>query len=59
MKNKIDLNESIDDVLVETLMNSLSEVVQYFEISCMTGDGFDDLSNWLVMNCFECKNSVR
>ncbi|MHA1930455.1 MAG: GTPase domain-containing protein, partial [Candidatus Thorarchaeota archaeon] len=52
VKNKIDLNETIDEVLVDTLMKYDSDVVQYFEVSCMTGAGFDEISDWLVTNCF-------
>ena len=56
VKNKIDLKETIDETLIDTLMKNDSDVVQYFEVSCMTGAGFDEISEWLVSNCFECEN---
>lgn len=56
VKNKIDLKETVDETLVDTLMKSDPDVVQYFEVSCMTGVGFDEISEWLVTNCFDCED---
>lgn len=58
VKNKIDLNETIDETLIDTLMKYDDDVSRYFEVSCMTGAGFDDLCDWLVTSCFGTKNSI-
>lgn len=47
IKNKIDLTDSIDDFLVNQVRKN-PNVVNYFEISCKTGEGVEALLKWLI-----------
>ncbi len=46
--NKCDLESSIDRGLVEQFMVSEPLTAAYFEVSCMDGQGLDELQQWLV-----------
>lgn len=48
IKNKIDLPSRLDDSLVEHLLAATPRIVKYFEVSCLTGQGLDDLKKWLL-----------
>lgn len=46
--NKSDLDRSIDPGLVEQFMKSEPLAEAYFEISCLDGQGVNNLKDWLV-----------
>ncbi|NWF97025.1 MAG: GTPase domain-containing protein [Candidatus Thorarchaeota archaeon] len=50
LMNKCDLKREMDRGLVEALLKSEPKIEQYFEISCKTGAGLQELSSWLVLN---------
>lgn len=52
VKNKIDLDCVYDDNLVEGIKKQ-EQVEEYFEISCLTGEGIDTLFQWVSKYCFD------
>jgi GTPase SAR1 family protein len=48
--NKNDLDWNIDPILVERFIESEPLIVNYFGISCKTGQGLKEFSEWLVNN---------
>lgn len=53
VSNKQDLGGTINRVLIDHVLENESRIVQYFEISCMSGYGIDRLKNWLIKNYFQ------
>ena len=47
VKNKNDLENSFDESLLN-ILKGLEEIKNYFEISCLTGEGVEDLKNWIT-----------
>ncbi len=56
IKNKMDLENNIDDSLVELMMSSIKG---YFEISCYDGKGVEELKKWFSEFFIECNNGYR
>ncbi|TXT54804.1 MAG: putative GTPase KRas protein [Candidatus Thorarchaeota archaeon] len=52
IRNKCDLNCSMDKGLIEAVLQSNPQIVSYFETSCLTGSGLDEVRQWLVNNLF-------
>jgi len=48
--NKSDLGRCVDSGLVVKFMESEPLISAYFEVSCMSGEGFPELQSWLVTN---------
>lgn len=53
IQNKCDLGSCIDSELVSRFMASEPMVSMYFQVSCMSGEGFPELQAWLVENVSE------
>jgi len=56
IKNKIDLESSIDDSLLELLKMDLKA---YFEVSCYNGAGIDKLKRWFDEFFYECNSAFE
>lgn len=56
IKNKIDLESSIDDSLLELLKMDLKA---YFEVSCYNGVGIDKLKQWFDVFFHECNSAFE
>lgn len=46
INNKADLESTIDTFLIKAVTNQ-SEIIKFFEISCLNGKGIEELGNWL------------
>ena len=53
IRNKIDLINTIDLSLITSLMEVDKRIKKYFEVSCVTGEGFDLLYQWLTTGIFK------
>ncbi len=52
IKNKIDLNSTIDKSLIDYFAKMDTQFKGTFEVSCLTKEGIEDLSNWLEEELF-------
>lgn len=52
IRNKIDLMNTIDQTLITDLMQMDPRIKEYFELSCVTGEGFDSFYHWLITGVF-------
>ncbi|MHA1770391.1 MAG: GTPase domain-containing protein [Candidatus Thorarchaeota archaeon] len=48
IRNKVDLPDSFDQELVDILLKNMPQIQGYFETSCVTGEGLDELRRWLI-----------
>ncbi|MBD3404963.1 MAG: hypothetical protein GF411_02370 [Candidatus Lokiarchaeota archaeon] len=53
VRNKCDLNCTMDKGLIEAILHGNPQIVEYFEISCMTGQGMNGIKRWLVDHLFK------
>ncbi|MGY5876591.1 MAG: GTPase domain-containing protein, partial [Candidatus Thorarchaeota archaeon] len=53
VKNKTDQPNTIDQGLIDALLQDNSRLVEYFETSCLTGHGFERLRKWFFKRFFE------
>ena len=52
VKNKADLDSSIDPYIIDSIIKRDSRFVNKFNISCLTGSGLVEFKQWLVDYCF-------
>ncbi|MFX0054893.1 MAG: GTPase domain-containing protein [Promethearchaeota archaeon] len=48
LKNKADLSDDIDQMLIDAVMNCNPRICKYHELSCLTGEGVKEMMEWLV-----------
>lgn len=53
VRNKYDLPGTIDNILVQQLLETDKKIIRGFEISCLTGTGIKELKSWLIKHLFE------
>ncbi|MFW9994245.1 MAG: Rab family GTPase [Candidatus Odinarchaeota archaeon] len=52
IRNKTDIESTINQGLIDHVLRNESQIIDYFEISCMTGNGLDRFKEWLVNHFF-------
>lgn len=52
LRNKIDLNGSLDPILSLKFRDKDKRIIEYFEISCLTYEGISKLKEWLINYLF-------
>ena len=52
VSNKIDLERTVDDLIIQNILQNEPRIIKYFEVSCMSGFGVDNLKDWLIQNYF-------
>ncbi len=50
--NKTDLEAAMDDQLIDEVLNSNPRFKACFKVSCMTGEGLEELRGWIERNVF-------
>ncbi|MFW9994246.1 MAG: Rab family GTPase [Candidatus Odinarchaeota archaeon] len=53
VRNKIDLECSMSQGFIDHVKEADKRIINYFEISCITGEGLNELKEWLVNHCFK------
>jgi hypothetical protein len=58
VRNKVDVENQVDQDLIEALLEGNTRISNYFETSCLTGRGVDSLRLWFHTRFFEPKKEV-
>jgi GTPase SAR1 family protein len=56
IKNKVELPSNIDENLIQSFAESELNIVKYFEVSSMVGDGLPELQQWLIDYFYKVEN---
>lgn len=52
INNKVDLDSTIDESLIDYFLKMDSKFKGVFKVSCLTKEGINNLSNWLEKELF-------
>ncbi|MHA2167004.1 MAG: GTPase domain-containing protein [Candidatus Hodarchaeales archaeon] len=58
VKNKADMESSINEAIIESILDYDKRFLKYFQVSCLTGQNLKEFKKWLVDYCFigECED---
>ncbi len=58
VKNKADMESTIDETMIKSILDYDKRFLKYFQVSCLTGQNLKEFKKWLVDYCFigECED---
>ena len=58
VKNKADMESSINEAIIKSILDYDKRFLKYFQVSCLTGQNLKEFKEWLVDYCFigECED---